>query len=353
VTSTVSVPCLICATALEFPAGSRSVRCPICEDERPLPVRFSDSVPGHLVGGDGTHEAPIAAQSAARTSARCPACLATFSAARALDRCPHCGQRSPLPETSDPVLLTSGRLPFLLDRNAAWAAANSELSRHSLVATMDAFTPLYLPWLLVSVHVSASYEGRVGYEVEEYVNGTTRVRVEWTQAIGTVERPWDNRGGCASIGLPTVLGDRLAPWDFAFAEPVTLDELGDVPVEHIRRDLADVFTWAVPDFAGELRAAALDDMLSKHRQLLSVHPTRHDERVRLILVPVWLGRTTTGVRYAINARTGEVVLGGLVGSEPEEDQLPVEPDQRRDMRLVVTIVAVIAMIGLLGWLMMS
>ena len=352
-TSTVSVPCLICASRLEFAAGARSVRCPICEEQRPLPVSFPSSVPGHLVGADGPHEASIEAQSSARVAARCDGCQSRFSGPRALARCPHCELRLAIDDTSAPVGLASGRLPFLLDHNAARAASSAELSRHSLSAGSDPLTPLYLPWLLVSVHVSASYEGRVGYEIEERVDGQTRVRIEWTQAIGTVERPWDNRGGCASIGMPADLGERLAPWDFAFAEPTTLDQLGEVPVEHIHHEPAEVFTWAVPDFESELRRAALDDMLSKHRELLSVHPTRHDERVRLILVPVWLGRTTTGIRYAINARTGEVVIDGRAGLELEEHQIPLEPDLRRNLRLIVAVTAVAALVGLLGWLMMG
>ena len=342
------------ATPLEFPAGARAIMCPICGEARPLPLRWPASVPGHLVGADaGGHEATIAEQSSSRAAVRCSGCRAMLSSPRALDRCPLCDRATPTDELDDPVTLASGYLPFLLEGNAAHEAVSAELRRLSLTAGPEPLTPVYLPWVLVSSQVSADYEGEVGFEVEEVRNGKRYVRVEWSQAIGKVERPWDDRGGCMCVGLPRELGERLAPWDFAFTEPLAELDALDAAVEHIRCDVARSFEWAVPNFQEELRAAAFASLDAAHRKLHAIHPIRHDERVRLILVPAWLGRTSQGVRLVVNARTGEVVVAGHAGAEPEESELELEPDTGRDLRLVVTIVAVVGIAALVFWLMLK
>jgi hypothetical protein len=71
------------------------------------------------------------------------------------------------------------------------------------------------------------------------------------------------------------------------------------------------------------------------------------------LVPVWLGRTTTGERFAINARTGEVVVAGHPGLEVEEADQALEPYRGRHLRLLLTVALVGGLAGLVVWLMLS
>jgi hypothetical protein len=349
--ATVSIECLVCATPLEFRPGDKAVVCPICEEPRPLPLRLPDQLPRIHVGSDQPWQATLAG----RTVASCSSCAAIVSAVRALDRCPHC--RAPLTRSSPALVMAAhGYLPFLLDANAASAALQRELSRLSLTGGAQRPEPLYVPWLLVSCHVRGVYEGKVGYVVDDGYDPVTnarRTRMEWTQAVGAVERPWENVGGCPSPAMPAELSQRLLPWDFAFAEPIAADSLGPIATEHVRFEPAQVFTWAVPECMEELRNAALEDMQSSHRVLHGVHPERHDESVVLILVPVWLGTTSNGQRWAVNARTGEVVVSGHAGLEPEEATAALEPDRARYVRLGLALAGVAGLLGSIAWLMMG
>lgn len=310
--ATRSFECLACGTPLEFTAGSVATRCKMCDDNRPLPLRFRADVPARPIEAAG----PPTGALPGHLHARCGACGTLFSLPAA-GPCPLCGGPS-TPDATATALAVDGWLPFLVDEHTARAMLGAELLRLRIApATPGRFVGVHVPWLVYDCEVKGTYEGRRG----DLVGDGQNRRMVWRDASGAIDRLFENRRASASRSLVGELAERLEPWDWAFVEPPS-SAIATAACERCEVTPEHVAGRAMGDFAAEVATEARHDIGGDAQEVHSVKATRSAERFRHVLLPVWLGTLTDGhTRIAVNGRTGEVIVTGRRGREVEESDL--------------------------------
>jgi len=340
--------CLACGSDLRFEPGTLSVHCSICEDDRPLPLRFASDVEDAPIEG-----ALSVDRLDGRVGFRCssPGCGVLISAPSAQAHCPCCGSAMAQAPEIPALMRAHGYLPFLCSHKDAEFRLNSELLRLKLPVGTHRLQQVFLPWIVLSCEGRAEYEGRRGTEHSD----EHRSWVTWHDVSGRVERPFENVRACASPTPPADLCRRLEPWDWAFCEPLHAGALGDVPVLHSTWSRQELFPRMLSDMADALENEATYDIGGDLQEVNSLDVERLDERYRLVLMPVWIGALAHQHTYLlINGRTGEVVLRGYDGIDPTD----LEPDEPRveALRLRETLQTIAVVIGVLltvGWVVWS
>lgn len=300
-----SFACLACGSTLEFRAGSVSTRCNVCDDDRPLPMRFPTNVPA-------TALEPTADALAGVAHARCGSCGSLLASASPPTECPICGGAA----TAEPAVASSpihGWLPFLVDEQAATARLTAELQRLRITATATRFLAVHLPWLVYECTATGSYEGRRGVLVG---SGQNR-RMSWSEVSGVIDRQFENRSKSGSRAIVGELADRLEPWDWAFVEPP------DATFAGCLRECCELKGESIAartmSFDAELADEVRADIGGDAQEVNRVEARRDDERFRQILLPVWIA-TLSGIqtRVLVNGRTGEVIVPGRRDAELEQ-----------------------------------
>jgi hypothetical protein len=314
-----TVECLACSGELHFVPGQLSTRCNICEDDRPLPLRFSKEVGDSPAQAGGTEDDELDG----RTRWRCmgPGCGAVLSARERLVRCPTCGAEVFEDAKAAPVMRAHGVLGFLISENQARAALRDELARLRLSGSALRLTPVHLPAVVMSCEVAGEYRGERGTEYRS--NNTTHVR--WEAVEGSFERPFENRRASAAATPPDALLRRLEPWDWAFCaayEPALLD----AAAAHVTDDPAALFERRFPDQREALEQEAEFDIGGDHQRVHHVSAVFSERRLRVVMLPVWVGTVEPGATdFAINGRTGEIALQGHESAELDEHEVPLRP----------------------------
>lgn len=304
--------CLSCSGSLEFAAGRVSTWCRICEAERPLPVRIVATVPELAVEGP----APAPESLTGRALAQCSVCQAVLSAPAEVGTCPQC-EAPAVPLTSAPTVLPAqGQLPFLIDAEAAEAAVR-RLARRPEGGAIPRLRRAYVPWLVMSCAVKGEYHGRRGERHEDYQDsGHRRSYTEWFPVSGFIDRKWEYRRKCSSPGIVASVQQRLEPWDWAFVEPYDLQALGDGVVEHCTNTPTEIVDRILPDFMFELTNEARYGIGGDLQEVQRVEGRRFDARVRVVMMPVWIGRPGPDRAVIVHGRTGAVLLHGYKAEPP-------------------------------------
>jgi hypothetical protein len=341
VLATRTFECLACGSPLQFNAGSLSTRCGMCDDARPLPLRIADEIAEVSLADPAPGGDPLAG----RTASQCTGCRAIVSGTTAIALCPFCGAGTTALATAPALLHAQGHLPFLVDQHTAQTVLRRDLANAGLGAA-PALHAVYVPWLLYSCRVTGEYDGRRG---DRHDNGDGASYVVWTDVSGFVERDWENKRASGSIGMPEVVAARLEPWDWAFCEPSAPQALADATVEHSTFALDAIFRRVFPSYDSEIASEVRYDIGGDLQEIHRVSSERHAERVRVILLPVWVGRMSDPGRtpVAVNGRTAETVIAGDAGRHLEEDEASLVPDPSRRMRWIVG-GAILVVLWLLG-----
>lgn len=339
-TASLSIDCLACGTALQFRPGALSVHCSICEDARPLPLRFGATMPSVPVAPEASSTDALAGHQ----HFRCDRCRTLLSAASAPPRCSLCGGRL-IPEAAGTSLIVPhGALPALVDAVTAKSLVDAELRRHNRHPLPLRPELAFVPWLVFETHVGAHYKGEKGV-YESRGDDTVLVWVPWS---GHVERSFENRRTCLSIGLNGDLSGRLEPWDWAFAEPIEDAMLTEGVWERSALPTSEVFTRAMPNFDDDLEEDIRYDIGGEKQRVHQVDAKRDNDRMRVIMLPVWIGRLADGTQTAVNGRTGEALVVGLEGAQSEPDDIVDDLGARRRTTLIIAAVVGLALfVGLL------
>lgn len=332
--------CLACGTALEFTIGSVATRCRVCDDSRPLPLRFAADVPSRSIDDAG----PPTGALHGHHHVRCGACGTLVSRSSA-GPCPLCGGDAAADATAT-ALAIDGWLPFLIDEHTARAVLAAELRRLRIAATLGRFVGVHIPWLVYDCELFATYEGRRG----EWVGDGQHRRMVWCDVSGTIDRPFENRRRSASRSVVGDLAERLDPWDWAFVEPPSaaitsaVCERCEITPEHVA-------SRAMGDFATAAADEVRSDIGGDAQEVTSVEAKRSAERFRQVLLPVWFGTLVDGhTRVAVNGRTGEVTVTGHDGRETEESELePATGSKRREVIGVAIGVVVVLVMMAYAW----
>ncbi|HWB74596.1 MAG TPA: hypothetical protein VG755_06565 [Nannocystaceae bacterium] len=289
--------CLACGSTLEFHAGSVSTHCKLCDDERPLPMRFPANVPATAL--DATADTP-----AGVAHVRCGSCGSRFAGRSPPSSCPLCGGVTAA-ERDGPTLPVHGWLPFLVDEQTATARLVAELQRLRIDATPTRCFGVHLPWLVYQCTATGRYDGRRG----DLVGSGQNRRMSWHEVSGVIDRQFENRSKTGSRTILGELADRLEPWDWAFVEPP--DATLASQVRECCELTGDGIAARTMSFDAELAAEARADIGGDAQEVNRVDARRDDEAFRQILLPVWIA-TLTGIqtRVLVNGRTGAVIVPG-------------------------------------------
>lgn len=296
--------CLACGSELRFTAGARSAYCETCEEDRPLPMRLPAEIPDAPIFPDGPGRGVLEG----RSRWGCPLCRAQLSTAEEPRSCPMCatGLEPASPEATP--IRPHGYLPFLVTRDAARQQLRREASALGLGAKTIRFAPVYLPWLVVSLEARARYRGERG---ETWRDDDRIERTTWQSCAGMIDRPWLFIRACASPSLPSSIQTGLPPWDWAFTKPIPSGGPGRPAAEETMLSPSELFSTAMPDFDAKIAEEICSDIGGDIQRITSVESHRSNERVRVILVPAWVGKLAhMDRRFAINARTGKTTIDG-------------------------------------------
>ncbi len=324
---------------LEFTAGSVATRCRVCDDDRPLPLRFGPDVPPRPIEAAGPPTGPLPGHD----HARCSACGVLLSRS-AVGPCSLCGGET-APDPTATALAADGWLPFLVDEPTARAVLAAELLRLRIAATPGRFVGLHVPWLVYECVVTGTYEGRRG----DLVGDGQNRRMVWRDASGAIDRAFENRRRSASRSVVGDVAERLEPWDWAFVEPpsaaiaAAVCERCEVTPEHVA-------SRAMGDFATEVADEVRYDIGGDAQEVHSVEASRTAERFRHVLLPVYFGTLTDGhTRVAVNGRTGEVIVADHRGRETEESELEPAIGAKPRLLVGVAIGVVVLLVMLSEW----
>lgn len=314
----------------------------MCDDARPLPLRIADEIAEVSLAGPAPGGDPLAGL----TATQCTGCRAIVSSSAPIAACPFCGAGTTAIETVPAVLHAQGYLPFLVDQHTAQTVLRSELAKagHGSAPSLQA---VYMPWLVYSCRVTAEYDGRRG---DRHDGGDGASYVVWTDVSGFVDRDWENKRASGSIGMSEVVAARLEPWDWAFCEPCAPEALAGATVEHSAFALDAIPRRVFPSFESEIASEVRYDIGGDLQEIHRVSSERHAERVRVILLPVWVGRLSDPGRtpVVVNGRTAEAVIAGSPARHLEEDERSLVADPSRNVRWIVggAILAVLFLLGM-------
>ena len=321
--------CLACGTALEFRPGALSVHCSICEDDRPLPLRFGTSMPSVPVAPEAADSGPLDGH----THYRCDRCRTLLSAATPPSSCSLCGGGVTPAQDSPRLLVPHGALPPLVDGVTAKGLIDSELARHKQAPLPRRPELVFVPWLVFETTVHARYDGEKG-QYEKRGDNTVLVWVKWS---GQIERFFENRRTCLSIGLTADLSGRLEPWDWAFTAPIDDAPLAEGVWERSALPVEQIVTRAMPQFDTDLEAEIRYDIGGDRQRVHHVDAYREDDRMRVVMLPVWVGHLAEGTQVAINGRTGEALVAGLQGAQAEPDDMVDDLGASRRTNMIVAL----------------
>ncbi len=331
------VECLLCGAKETFKPGQFETTCGGCENDLPLPVRIDSGIAVHALDGS------VLMSPVARGRVRvCERCGAVCSGPSEVVRCPGCGAATRRPQAVPQCVEADGILPFRLSEVEAGRSLSNELRRlGSELTGLVQLRAVYIPWWVLGWHHCADYVGEQG-TVETRHNQTTgsTSRTIWCDWSGRIERPWPHVERCASSMLPQDVASRLAPWDWAFAEPYKIATYTDALCEHMNRDPAAVMDALVDEAEDEIRDAICADIGGDRQRIISIEHAPSARCYRVFLMPVWIGRLATGAVVAVNGRTAEVVLEGFAAEQPDENDAFEPGASGRTRSLVIGVVAV-------------
>lgn len=324
-------PCRSCGAQVRYLPGTRSLRCPYCGTEQPIPE--GDGVGA---GGDGSvdehnYEEWLASPTkptgvTGPHVVTCPRCGATVTTDDLSLACPFCS--APIVIAVDPVeqIVPEGLVPFTLSNAQAteamrqwtgsrWFAPNG-LKK---VSAAERINGTYVPHWTYDAQTQTHYTGLRGdhyYTTETYTDsdGRTQTRTvqhtRWWPASGTVARGFDDVLVIGSTRLAPDEVRKLEPWTLAGAEPFQQAFLSGYTT--LRYDVEPEAGLGIAKdrmrgvIEGDVRADIGGDVQQVHDM-----DTRYwDLTFKLMLLPVWVaGYLYAGKTYTvyINAHDGHVV----------------------------------------------
>ena len=260
--------CLACGTTLRFEPGLMFTNCGICEEPRPLPMRFSGlpETPDGSPGGPEFH----------------------------------------------------GVLPFLIDESAARLALQEEAVRHDQTPLLGDFERVFVPVVVMRCHAKGDYYGKRG----DLRGAGNHQHMVWSPVSGTCERPFDNVVRFARLPAPPEPYLALDPWDWAFVLPFdhvsARTQVEEATVFQGWPNSDDVFDQVFPSISQEMYTEAAFDIGGDDQRVDGVTSTRSEATYRTVLLPVWrCTLKTTEATCVVNGRTGRACIAGFDPPKPE------------------------------------
>lgn len=312
--------CTGCSAPLSYTPGTRTMLCPYCGMDSPIPELPSDPAALPRDAAAALHDPQVLAGEALDLALlRCGACGAEFTLEPKLraDLCPFCGSPSVAPSGGHPLLRPQAVLPFAVNGaqvealhkawlHKLWLAPNAlkrEARREGRLAGM------YLPYWGFGCQTVTDYDGQRG---DHYYTGTgknRRRRTRWSKRNGRIHQSFGDVLVLASQSLPRALTERLEPWALERLEPFQPAFLSGFRAERYVIDMPAGFGLAQQRMLISIRAEVARDIGGDVQRIERLETDWQQPTYRHMLLPIWVAAYRyrgKSYRFLVNGQTGEV-----------------------------------------------
>lgn len=276
--------CQSCAGALRYDSDTKSVLCSYCGAPHAIDAVFPPTRQVNEIGVRRAYAGTVWTEVA--RSLACDACGAPMSRRRLSDRCLFCGGTTVV-ERGELLERPWGIIRFMVNEHHAAQAIRAECG--AVIGLNGLFVPLWL------------FDGTV--EEQWFDPGGQRMPGGRTHDVPDLVFP------AATTPAPSQI-DALGGFDATQAVAYDPAWLADHPAELPSRDVVVTSVYAA-DAALVLARIALgkpvlsDPSMAGAKRAIQVSELRY----RLLLVPVWCGRTSAGKGVLLNGQNGTIFSG--------------------------------------------
>ncbi len=320
-----SFPCASCGAQLFYAAGQKRLVCPYCGHEQAIPYSEAERE-------EALTAIPLEEALAARLSptlyeetqvASCQNCGAAvaFDPAEHARTCPFCA--SPIVADTGPHrhIKPQAVLPFRLTEKEAHEALNRWLARlwfapsglHAYARPERKLDGIYLPFWAFDAETETVYTGERGeaYYVTRRINGKLQQvrQIRWKPVRGRVSRSFRDVLAPGSAAMPARLLRALEPWMLGELAPYRPEFLAGYRAQAYTREASEAHQDAVRRMEEIVREDVRRAIGGDEQRITSLQTTRRAEKVKHILLPVWLAAYRyrgKSYRFVVNGQTGKV-----------------------------------------------
>lgn len=318
-------PCGQCGAQLRFTPGQKRLTCQYCGHEQDIPYSAEDRAralePLDLAAALANRLPPEAIEETRVLN--CDTCGAQveFDPAEHARQCPFCASPVVADTGIHRHIKPAAVLPFRLTEREAHAAMNRWLrglwfapsGLQQYARTDRRLDGLYVPYWAFDAFTETRYTGERGdaYYETRTVNGRTeRVRrIRWRPVRGLVRRQFHDVLAMAARSLPPAYIRNLEPWLLGELSPYQPEFLSGFRAEGYTIDLPEGHAEAVRRMDEMIRQDIRRDIGGDEQRIHSVDTRRSEEKVKHILLPIWMAAYRyrgRAYRFVVNGQTGKV-----------------------------------------------
>lgn len=318
-------PCGQCGAQLRFAPGQKRLTCQYCGHEQAIPYSDDDrALALEPLDLDAALANRLPADAIEETRVlNCDNCGAQveFDPAEHARQCPFCASPVVADTGTHRHIKPQAVLPFRLTEADAHAAMNRWLKGlwfapsglQSYARSDRKLDGLYVPYWAFDAATETRYVGERGdayYETRRVNGKTEQVRkIRWRPARGQVARRFHDVLTMAAQSLPPRYTQALEPWMLGELAPYQPEFLSGFRAEGYTIDLPEGHREAVARMEAVIRQDIHRDIGGDEQRIHSADTRREDEKVKHLLLPVWLaayryrGRS---YRFIVNGQSGKV-----------------------------------------------
>lgn len=318
-------PCGQCGAQLRYAPGQKRLTCQYCGHEQAIPYTEEDRAaalePLDLEAALANRLPPGTIEETRVLN--CDTCGAQveFDPAEHARQCPFCASPVVADTGTHRHIKPQAVLPFRLSERDAhesmnrwlkglWFAPNGLQEYARSDRKLDG---LYVPYWSFDAATESKYVGERGdaYYETRTVNGKSeRVRkIRWRAARGHVSRQFNDVLAMAAQSLPPSYTRNLEPWMLGELSPYQPDFLAGFRAEGYTIDLPEGHREAVARMDEVIRQDIRRDIGGDEQRIHSVDTERDDEKVKHLLLPIWLAAYRyrgKSYRFVVNGQSGKV-----------------------------------------------
>ncbi len=176
---------------------------------------------------------------------------------------------------------------------------------------VEELKPVYVPAYLFAGEVDARWSASVGYRYVDTRGNKVRRGEEWREVLGTLRMRLANILVSASHRLTNKDLARVEPYDFGRIARYSDAAIAGWPAEEAARSPRDTDEELDGEIEEQLQGRVANLVPGEMKKAPSVSWKLHDEKLDLLLVPVWsmlvrYSPTGAPVRVLVNGQTGKV-----------------------------------------------
>jgi len=318
-------PCAQCGAQLRFTPGQKRLTCQYCGHEQDIPYSHderSDALVPLDLAQAMANRLPADAIEETRVI-NCDTCGAQveFDPAVHAAQCPFCASPVVTDTGTHRHIKPQAVLAFRLSERDAHEAMETWLKRlwfapnglKKYARSDRKLDGLYVPYWAFDAFTRTRYTGERGdaYYETRTVNGKSEQvrKIRWRPARGTVQRQFHDVLAMAAKSLPPRYTRNLEPWLLGQLSPYRPEFLSGFRAEGYTIDLPEGHAEALKRMDEMIRQDIRRDIGGDEQRIHSVDTERADEKVKHILLPIWMAAYRyqgKSYRFVVNGQSGKV-----------------------------------------------